>query len=43
MPCAIAAPKECSTFDGEIENLIRAGIVDFETGLTLSTNAGNLA
>jgi len=29
-------------FDGEIEKLIRNGIVDFETGLTYSTNAGNL-
>jgi len=29
-------------FDGEIEKLIRAGIVDFETGLTYSTNTGNL-
>jgi twitching motility protein PilT len=29
-------------FDGEIEKLIREGIVDFETGLTYSTNAGNL-
>src|SRR5947209_4727681 len=29
-------------FDGEIDRLIRAGIVDFETGLTYSTNAGNL-
>ena len=29
-------------FDGEIDNLSRAGIVDFETGLTYSTNAGNL-
>jgi twitching motility protein PilT len=29
-------------FDGEIEKLIRKGIVDFETGLTYSTNAGNL-
>jgi twitching motility protein PilT len=29
-------------FDGEIEKLIRAGIVDFETGITYSTNAGNL-
>jgi twitching motility protein PilT len=29
-------------FDGEIEKLIRGGIVDFETGLTYSTNAGNL-
>jgi twitching motility protein PilT len=29
-------------FDGEIEKLIRDGIVDFETGLTYSTNTGNL-
>jgi twitching motility protein PilT len=29
-------------FDGEIDKLIRAGLVDFETGLTYSTNAGNL-
>jgi twitching motility protein PilT len=29
-------------FDGEIEKLIRKGIVDFETGLTYSTNGGNL-
>ena len=29
-------------FDGEIDKLIRAGIVDFETGLTYSTNPGNL-
>jgi len=29
-------------FDREIENLIRAGIVDFETGLAYATNAGNL-
>src|SRR6202165_4581153 len=29
-------------FDGEIEKLIREGVVDFETGLTYSTNAGNL-
>lgn len=29
-------------FDAEIEKLIRAGTVDFETGLTYSTNAGNL-
>jgi len=29
-------------FDGEIEKLIRAGIVDFETGLSYSTNTGNL-
>jgi twitching motility protein PilT len=29
-------------FDGEIEKLIRAGLVDFVTGLSYSTNAGNL-
>jgi len=29
-------------FDGEIDKLIRAGIVDFETGITYSSNAGNL-
>ncbi len=29
-------------FDGEIEKLIRAGAIDFETGLSYSTNAGNL-
>ena len=28
-------------FDGEIEKFIRNGIVDFEAGLTYSTNAGN--
>jgi twitching motility protein PilT len=29
-------------FDGEIERLIREGIVDADTGLTFATNAGNL-
>ena len=29
-------------FDGEIEKLIRAGVVEFETGMAYSTNAGNL-
>ena len=29
-------------FDAEIEKLTRAGVVDFETGLSYSTNAGNL-
>jgi len=29
-------------FDAEIQKLIRAGTVDFEVGLTYSTNAGNL-
>jgi twitching motility protein PilT len=29
-------------FDGEIEKLIRANIIDLETGVSYSTNAGNL-
>ncbi|MFI5093799.1 MAG: PilT/PilU family type 4a pilus ATPase [Candidatus Acidiferrum sp.] len=29
-------------FDGEIDKLIRSGVVDFEAGLAFSTNAGNL-
>jgi twitching motility protein PilT len=29
-------------FDAEIEKFIREGVIDFETGLTFSTNAGNL-
>jgi twitching motility protein PilT len=29
-------------FDGEIEKLIRAGTIEFETGMAYSTNAGNL-
>src|SRR5277367_5114477 len=29
-------------FDGEIEKLIRSGEIDFETGMTYATNAGNL-
>jgi len=29
-------------FDAEIQKLIRAGVVDYEVGLTYSTNAGNL-
>jgi len=29
-------------FDGEIERLIRAGIIDLETGISYSTNPGNL-
>ena len=29
-------------FDGEIEKLIRNGVVEFETALTYSTNSGNL-
>jgi hypothetical protein len=29
-------------FDGEIERLIRAGVIDMETGIAYATNAGNL-
>jgi twitching motility protein PilT len=29
-------------FDGEIEKMIRSGIIDFETGFTYATNSGNL-
>jgi twitching motility protein PilT len=29
-------------FDGEIEKLIRAGLVDMDTGLAYTTNPGNL-
>ena len=29
-------------FDGEIEKLIRGGVIDMETGMTYATNAGNL-
>jgi hypothetical protein len=29
-------------FDGEIEKLVRAGIVDTDTGLAYATNPGNL-
>jgi twitching motility protein PilT len=29
-------------FDGEIERLIREGVVDFDTGLSYATNPGNL-
>lgn len=29
-------------FDAEIEKLIRAGIVDFESDMSYATNAGNL-
>jgi Tfp pilus assembly ATPase PilU len=29
-------------FDDEIEKMIRAGVIDIQTGLSYSTNAGNL-
>jgi twitching motility protein PilT len=30
------------TFDGEIEKMIRSGVIDMETGLSYATNAGNM-
>jgi twitching motility protein PilT len=30
------------TFDGDIERLIREGILDMDTGLAYATNPGNL-
>jgi len=29
-------------FDGEIEKLIRSGVIDFESGMTYATNPGNM-
>jgi twitching motility protein PilT len=29
-------------FDGEIQKLIRSGVIDIETGLAFATNSGNL-
>ena len=29
-------------FDGDLERLIRAGIIDMETGLAYATNPGNM-
>jgi twitching motility protein PilT len=29
-------------FDGELERMIRSGIIDLETGLGYASNAGNL-
>ena len=37
-----ASTEGMQYFDGEIEKLIRAGVIDFETGIAYSTNAGNL-
>jgi twitching motility protein PilT len=34
--------EDMQHFDGEIEKLIREAIVDFETGMSYSSNAGNL-
>jgi hypothetical protein len=42
MRCVTETPKECNTSNGEIEKLIRTGVVDFETGLAYATNPGNL-
>ena len=30
------------TFDGEIEKLVRDGLISMETGMLYATNAGNL-
>jgi Tfp pilus assembly ATPase PilU len=37
-----ASTEGMQYFDGEIEKMIRAGVIDFETGIAYSTNAGNL-
>ena len=37
-----ASTEGMQYFDGEIEKLIRGGVIDFETGIAYSTNAGNL-
>jgi twitching motility protein PilT len=29
-------------FDGEIERMIRAGVIDMDTGMAYATNPGNL-
>jgi twitching motility protein PilT len=34
--------EDMQHFDGEIDKLIREGVVDFETGISYSSNAGNL-
>jgi len=38
----VGATEGMQYFDGEIEKLIRAGVIDFETGMAYATNAGNL-
>ena len=36
------AKEAMQHYDGEIERLIRRGVIDLETGLSFATNAGNL-
>ncbi|MBV9181046.1 MAG: PilT/PilU family type 4a pilus ATPase [Acidobacteria bacterium] len=38
----VAKTEGMQHFDGELENYIRAGIIDFETGMAYATNPGNL-
>jgi twitching motility protein PilT len=38
----VGATEGMQYFDGEIEKLIRTGVIDFETGMAYATNAGNL-
>ena len=40
-PCA-TAQDGMQYFDGEIERLVREGVLDMELALTYATNAGNL-
>jgi hypothetical protein len=41
MPCVTETPRAC-TPDGEIEKLIRAGSIDYDTAMAYATNPGNL-
>src|SRR5215471_14056700 len=38
----VGATEGMQHFDGEIEKLIRAGMIDFEVGMAYATNPGNL-
>ena len=38
----VGATEGMRHFDGEIEKLVREGIVDFEVGMAYATNPGNL-
>jgi len=42
MPCGMETQRACSTFDGEIEKLIRADMIDYDTAMAYATNPGNL-
>ena len=41
-PCSDGDTEGMQHFDGEIEKLVRVGLVDLETGLAYATNPGNL-